>query len=286
MTPISDPVLQAAARYAPDATQAAADTLASPWTIAVVGRVGAGKTTWINGRTGGSRPVGLGGVTQAVEAIEVGDQLWLDTPGIDGLDAAIHTLGGPIASSDAVLWVIDGLQPATRTERELLAATCYPGHARAAIIARLDLVEPDQHDGVRERVRQVLDAIEPPAGGDLRKLDLHLPSALAPAPTSPRRDLARQRAIREALGALEALPPLEGRAELGRRLADAWRSRVRSAVDEVTTQLVEGASDHPTAAPRALATASVEVRDGFLSDLRDEPALAQAVARSLPESAT
>lgn len=278
----ADEVLDTAGRYAPDAAAQARAARSAPWTVAVVGRVGAGKTTLLNRWTEGTEPVGLGGVTLVPTERSAADRTWIDTPGIDGLDRAITQLGPVLARADAVLWVVDGLQPATRTERELLRTICSPGQPLAAVVSRLDLVETDQREGIRERVRTVLDHATAPAGGDLRTWTADPPAPVAPAPTSPRREHARQLAVRAALTALEALPPLEGRAALGRRLADRWRTEVKGVIDRVVHDLNEGALAVDRSVQQRLRREALAAHERFLAQLRDEPALEQALSEGAP----
>lgn len=274
-------MLETAAKYAPEAVDLAQQVLDDSWRIAVVGRVGVGKTTVVNRLTGTDRPVGLGGVTTRVESVEWGHGLVVDTPGIDGLDTAITILGGPLAEADAVVWIVDGLQPATRTEREALATLCLEGLERIAIVGRLDLVDPTEHEAIRDRVRQVLDADELPAGGDLRTMDLDVESVL-PRETSARRDLVRRRAATAALAALDAMPPLEGRAEVGKRLAEHWREHVRALVERVADAVSPRAAERPAVALRELATEATGARDAFVETLGDWPELEVALERRPP----
>ena len=88
-----------------------------PAQVVVVGRVGVGKTTLINRWTGENHAVGLGGVTQMTQTVATPSWHWLDTPGIDNPDRALSLLGPLVDRSDALVWVVDGLQPATHTAR-------------------------------------------------------------------------------------------------------------------------------------------------------------------------
>ena len=175
-----------------------------------------------------------------------------------------------------ILWVVDGLQPATRTEREVLEAVCLEGQARIAIVSRLDLVDPDEREAILERVRQVLDSDSVPQGGDLRSFEPDL-TAVLPGETSARRDLARTYAARTALAALEALPPLESRAEVGARLAKTWREHVKAVADRVADAVSPRAAERPAVAIREFATEATASIDPFLAGLADWPELTEAM---------
>lgn len=265
--------LDLAAPYAPDTVARAREVLASPWRVAVVGRVGVGKTTWLNRLTGGSRATGLRGTTLAAEEVVHDGVVWVDTPGIDAEDHAIAALAGVVGDSDAVLWIVDGLQPATATERRVLETVTLAGQPRAALVARLDLVDKAERDAVLERVRSAWELPTAPWGGDLRRAKPRVPDAIAPAATSPRRQQALARGVLAAVDAVRAMPPAEDRTALTRRLADDLRARVRDAVARV----------NPTMrAAEALHHELDRLREDVLTAWGADPNLAPAVARGLP----
>lgn len=133
-----------------DTTDAPRPTL--PRRIAVIGRTSAGKTTLVNRLTGRHLRTGLGGVTRDVVALADDDHVWIDTPGIDGRDRALVTLGPVLDDAHGVLWVVDGLQPLTRTERDVVALLVPPGTPLAIVVSRADVVADDLA-AVLDRVR-------------------------------------------------------------------------------------------------------------------------------------
>ncbi len=119
------------------------------------GRVGVGKTTLINGIA--ATPVGavgLGGTTRDTIPYSIGPADWIDTPGCDAADAALEVLVPASESTDGLIWVTDGLQPMTATERQILAHfppaglvisrwDCIPEPERAAVLARVRTLQPE-----------------------------------------------------------------------------------------------------------------------------------------------
>jgi hypothetical protein len=106
--------------------------LDEPVRALVVGRRGAGKSSLVTWWTGKPRPVGLGGVTRTAEEVVGGGWVLVDTPGFEGTDdAVIHVL--PLAErAEVVVWVTDGLQAWTSTERAVHAALAAPRPAGVA----------------------------------------------------------------------------------------------------------------------------------------------------------
>lgn len=120
----------------------------------VVGRVGAGKTSLVR-RLGGQGPVGLGGVTKAVAEWPAGERLLIDTVGIDDPDRAIDALGPLADHADEVLWVVDGLQPVTASERVVMPHLVERGAALHALVSRGDLIEAAEHGEITDRARRL-----------------------------------------------------------------------------------------------------------------------------------
>jgi len=198
----------------------AAAQLESPARWVVVGRVGAGKTTLVNAWTQATDPTGLGGVTKRNVCRPVGDaELW-DTRGIDDPDAAIVQLGGLLADADGIVWVVDGLQPLTASERHVVAALVDGSTARHVVISRADLLEPTDADAVARRVQQLTDTR--PAVSDLRRAPPPCPE-LAPG---RHRAAAARRALDEVRTALAAGGGAPTLADLRLRFRDAIRAAV------------------------------------------------------------
>ncbi|MCB9673794.1 MAG: 50S ribosome-binding GTPase [Alphaproteobacteria bacterium] len=177
----------------PDELVAWRDGRETRWLL--VGRTSCGKTSLRNALLGRSDPVGLGGVTRAFDRAARGRDVWIDTPGIDGRDTAIDTLGPGFDEADVVVWVVDGLQPLTRTERDVVELLLPKGTPLACVVSKADLLE-DEVDAVLERVRTNTLHLEPYRieAGDLRT---YAPD-LSGHPRSPR----QKRALAEALDAV------------------------------------------------------------------------------------
>lgn len=251
--------------------------LAAPRTVAVVGRTSAGKTTLINRQTGrlarsSPLPTGLGGVTREVVALPEGPLLWHDTPGIDDPDSAVLELGPVLERTDGVVWVVDALQPMTASERATLSALLRQGTSLWVVVARLDLVEPEERGSVLERAR-VLAAPYAPlqvVGGDNRRdsaLALSL-SGMAPGPWRRDQIRAELSSLREALG---KLPPVTH----PDRLRERFRAAVREIVQEVGARIDRGGIAHEAEALGALHQRADEV-------LRELHAMTQGQGPALP----
>lgn len=125
-----------------------------PRVVVLLGRTGAGKTTLLNRLAGTALPTGLGGVTRSIQPVNDGSMLWVDTPGIDDPDRAIDQLSGPLDQAHGAIWVVDGLQPVTHTERTVVELAVPPGLPVQVVVSRADLF-PDEHAAVRRRVVEV-----------------------------------------------------------------------------------------------------------------------------------
>ncbi|MCB9668771.1 MAG: 50S ribosome-binding GTPase [Alphaproteobacteria bacterium] len=185
-------------------------TLALPRRVAVVGRTSAGKTSLINRLTGGARRTGLGGVTRGPEEIPDGDHTWIDTPGIDSRERALEQLGPVLDAAHAVIWVVDGLQPVTRTERDVLELLVLPGQPVDVVVSRADLLDPDELTSVLARTRAHTALVGPSTvtSADLRSQATSLDVLRHTRLTGPERD-ARRVALLGLRPALVAARPLD-----------------------------------------------------------------------------
>lgn len=240
-----------------------------PRVVAVLGRVGVGKTTLINRVAGVQRPTGLGGVTRQVATVPAGDVLWIDTPGIDDPDRAIDRLADVGDRAHGIVWVIDGLQPATHTERSVIDVVVPEGVEVRVLVGRGDLLG-EEADAVRHRVERL-------TGRPATVLDLRhdaLPPLDGWGPT-----LAEQQRLEgarmQALRALEALP------------APVQPDHLRQALD--LRPRVKALLDRLAARQLSFPDLMQAYRDGFATLAHDlvvrlaaDPALAPYVAR-LPE---
>lgn len=211
---------------------AAGDRVAEPNRIVVFGRVSAGKSRLVGRLSGTDQPTGVGGVTRTEREVPSDGVVWVDTPGIDDPDHAVIGLGPTLERADGAVWVTDGLQPMTSSEREVAAAVVPDGLPVWVVVSKLDLVDPDEHGAVIDRVR-VLAA--PFAPRDVRGLDLRAGPIEAsdgigrlwnPGPK-------RAGAVRALVGRVRAQvvavpPPLRPQ-----EVAAAWRDGVRRIVREV-----------------------------------------------------
>lgn len=228
--------------------------LEAPWRTAVVGRTSSGKTSFVNRRTGTSRPIGLGGVTGAVEEIPFDDGIAIDTPGIDDPDEALMVLEPVIDGADAVVWVVDGLQPMTASERAVVASCLPEGIPLWVVITKLDLVDPIERDSILERARALAAPHRPLAvqAFDLRKGSFDAVSLASvgrvPLPGPRRTGWIRDHAAR-ARAAVATLPPAPHPDEI----RDRWREEVRAAVRAIEVRIASGAIAHQTDAVAALA---------------------------------
>ena len=230
--------------------------LLQPWRVAIVGRVAAGKSTLLNAIVGDTvQLAGLGGITRAIAEIPHENTVLIDTPGIDDADQAVILLQPLMERVDAVLWVVDGLQPATASERDVLSHTLLADTPLAVVVSKRDLIDDAEVDAVVQRVRGLATAWAPAhvEAHDLRSasrspatVDLgHLV-----APTLPgRRRLARVAeavsAVRAALAPQHRPPELEG-------LLHAWTAAVRGAVASVEREIEQGRIQHKAEALAAL----------------------------------
>ncbi|MCB9687567.1 MAG: 50S ribosome-binding GTPase [Alphaproteobacteria bacterium] len=233
--------------------------LAEPWTVAVVGRVGVGKSTLVSAWSGLPRPIGLGGVTRALEIVETEGMRLLDTPGIDDADAALLGLERVVADADGVVWVTDGLQPWTATERDLASLILVPGRPLWIVVSRVDIVPPDEVPAVLERVTTLSRPLRPRAvvPVDLRSALREGRGAprLEPPIPGPRRVAAVREAVRQVRAQLDERPAPSSPEEI----AGIWAAEVRDAIREIELGVLSGAIAHPTEALAALGGRAQEV---------------------------
>ena len=226
--------------------------LARPWTVAVVGRVAAGKSSLVNalaGRTG--QRTGLGGVTTELRRETVGASVLLDTPGIDEPEVAVQVLEAALPEADAVVWVVDGLQPLPESERTAVERVLPAGMPLHVVVSRADLLDPSEVGPVLDRVRDLTRGLHPTSVrvAALRSGDpALLGGILAPALPGPRRGPAVRAAVDTVRRALDALPRAPDETS---RIA-AWRAAVLDVVRAVERDIDDGAIADKTEALDAL----------------------------------
>jgi small GTP-binding protein len=250
---------------------------ATPWRVVVVGRVGVGKSTLIARWLDEDIACGLGGVTFATTTYRDRDGTEvIDTPGIDAEDAARAELGPLLDDTDVVVWIIDGLTPATASERAIvLGAAASVLHV---VISRIDLIDSSERDAVIERVRTVCgDRPASLRAVDVRTADLR--ELLVPA-RSTRRVNHALRAVTEAQAAISALPAPPSRDQLLEVARRSWRRAVRDIEDVLHDEVMRGLTDDRDRAVRRLGLLAPHARKRFLDEW---PVLFPAIASSLPE---
>lgn len=243
-----------------------------PVTIAVVGRVASGKSTLVSWLSGTPRPTGLGGVTRTLDHVPAKGTVLLDTPGIDDPDAALLGLDGVLAAVDAAIWVVDGLQPLTASERDVLSATLPAGTPLWIVVSKADLLDPDEVPLVLARVRDLASSYQPLA---IRALDLRSAGRLGADPaglgvvsvTSPRRAARVRAAVDAVRRALEAVPAPAGPDEL----RATWRGAVRSVVEVVEAGIAAGEIPDRVLALQALAERAPDAVAAVRSGLAPAP---------------
>lgn len=237
----------------------------------VVGRRGAGKSRLVNRLTGADAAIGLGGVTTEVRACAGEGLVLTDTPGLEHeLDGA-DLVEDALPSVDGLLWVVDGLQPLTSLERAVMRGAVPDAVPVVAVVSRLDLVDPAEHDAIFHRVRSLL------AG---RFLVAARPASELPA---LRRDLSRIHALQSpfrratlrpplldlqaALGHLsDALGPAPG--DLAHEAALDWRARVDDAHQTVAARVRDATLVFRDEALQALHTRLLSAADAVRKSLR------------------
>jgi len=247
----------------------------APWRVAVVGRISTGKSTLVNLLTGReTRPTGLGGVTDEIAVERAGEVEVLDTPGIDDESRALAVLQPLLETVDVVIWVIDGLQPLTATERRVFDACLVDGTPLHILVSRLDLTEEAEVDSVLQRVR-TLTARHAPL--TVRRADLRHcqepPVGLLDRVRSPRRHRALLDALDALTAALEALPEAPDLPQIRARIRGQWASTVRRAAEDIEATIDSGDIDHKEQAVRALSKISSAAVRSFEEQLSLDPAV-------------
>ena len=211
---------------------AIASATASPWRVAVLGRIGVGKSRRINEAMGRKvAPEGLGGTTQITSIYALKDKEWVDTVGVDGVNEAIARLAPLTDDVDAIAWVTDGLQPLTRSERTVLDAL-WNGQAVYLLTSRLDLVDKAERDAVRDRVSTLSAPWNAEVIAEL--------GDISPNTRSPRRWNPLAKALSSFLKRLRIPPTAEDFVEL----RQWWRLSAAEAGS--ITELADQLCDHPT----------------------------------------
>jgi len=229
--------------------------LDAPWRIAVVGRVAAGKTTWLNRVSGGDGATGLGGVTRMPREVVGDGWVYVDTPGIDGPDQAIVGLEPVVQAADAVVWIVDGLQPLTASEREVVAVVL--GELRlAVVVTKEDLIEEGERESVLARVRDLTAELAPvgPIFVSARSLEVVVPPG-PPPHLSPR----RRSVLRDAIAAMRSAlpePPADRTA-----MESAWAEAVREQARTIEAEIERDAIRDVGGAMRALTESADSVRE-------------------------
>jgi hypothetical protein len=224
--------------------------------ILVVGRRGSGKSSLIRWLTGVPLPIGLGGTTRETAVVDGVGERFVDTPGVDDPDEAVLRIAPLAESADAVIWVTDGLQPWTATERALALQLEDPALPVVRVISRADLVDDSEHAETVARLRAL--STSPVWWADLRRLARDggpRPELLTFPHPGPR----RRGHIRAALAAasVPVVPTPEG---VRRR----FRSLARDALAAVADRVANGGLRSRTAVERALLVA----HESVLAELR------------------
>ena len=247
-----------------------------PWKVAVVGRLSTGKSTLVNLLVGATvRKTGLGGVTREVSSERAGEIVVIDTPGIDDENSALGFLQPLLETVDTVIWLVDGLQPLTASERRVLESSLLDNAPVHILISRLDLTDDEETTRVLERVAK-LTALHAPLS--IRRADLrHLkaaPEGLLDRHPSPR----RVQPVLDALDTLEAeldeLPDAPDLLQIRTRLRGLWSHAVRKAVEVVEQAIDDRIVDHKEQAVQALVEGGLTTIAGFEEQLAMDLAIA------------
>ena len=239
------------------ALRGAAEGLATPAKWVVLGRVGAGKTTLVNRWALAHAPTGLGGITQVSVPHPVGEAILWDTPGIDDPDAAIVGLGDLLDGADGIVWVVDGLQPLTASERRVVAELVDDDTPRIVIVSRGDLLDPEDAAGVAARVHAL-------AGVKAQVADLrHAVPTKPPLPVAPR----RQQNARAAVDAIRAAVESQWFVPTLAALRLRYRKAIRDAVDRIEHRIDAGQLRDKGEALAALGREVSGVVDTTVADL-------------------
>lgn len=277
-SPAVHDALESASRYAPVPVSAVRALMHTPWRVAVIGRTGVGKTTLINQIAGSAHRTGLGGVTQSAVDVPVDGFVLVDTAGIDGRARAIDRLAPVVDACDAVLWVVDGLQPATRTERDVIATVCWPDQPIAAVVSRVDLIDPAERGAILARVARATKDVAPQAA-DLRSWTDGLPDRVRPRADRPRIRRALIAALAQATAVLESTPEPPNRAGHREALRSAWREAVQGCVRQVLLRTGPGDVEDDVGAVRMLKRGAAQAHEAVLQIVLADPARSEAHTR-------
>ncbi|MCO4744657.1 MAG: 50S ribosome-binding GTPase [Proteobacteria bacterium] len=264
----------------PDALASALDTMGddaeslraawtAPYTVAIVGMTGVGKTTLANRLTEQAAPTGLGGVTRGVQPLYGSRCVVLDTEGIDDTRIARAILAAPLQRADAVIWVLDGRAPSTASERQVVTEL-LPEHTPVhVIVGRADLLEPEERDAVLARVHRLHAGAASIIALDLRTDPI--PDALTSTelPSSPR--IAQMHDALER--AIAALPGPPDSTAFLHDLRRAWRSTAHSVRDAVLADVKSGTLADATTALATVQRAAHRARTHVGHALEHDPFL-------------
>lgn len=260
-----------------------------PWRVAIVGRVGVGKSTLLN-LLAGERVArtGLGGITREAMPAEVRGAVVVDTVGIDDEAGALAALQPLLEEVDAVLWLVDGLQPLTATERRVVEASLVPGMPLDVVISKLDLADDADPPRVLERVRALTEPLRPRSVQrlDLRALtpdDPRLDALVQPDPApSPRRVRPLLQALDQLQAELDAQPTPPDRPTLLRQLRERWSAHVRAVERDIDALIEAGSVDNKVLAVDRLARLAGERQERFVVEMAADPTLARYALPELP----
>ena len=212
-----------------------------PVHLLVVGRRSVGRSSLLNAWAGRRvADTGLGGVTTEPLTVEGPGVVLTELPGLEDVRDAAR-LARHVDRADAVVWVVDGLQPGTGVERAVLEAAVPRGMALHVVVSRLDLVDPEEHDPILERIRRLAAPWEPRSvrGEDPRRAAVGLVARVWPE-RSPRRRAALATGVEAVAAALAHLQPPEDPEVVAEEAAGIWRSRVDVAWREAAREAREG----------------------------------------------
>jgi hypothetical protein len=177
-------------------------------------------------------------VTREVQEVEARGLRFVDTPGFDAEHEAEAALGPWLDGWDGVVWVTDGLQPWTATERRVAAAVLPSDLPLWVVVSKADLLPPEEVAAVVDRVRvltggQRARAIVP---ADLRSARRGAggPPPIEPPSPGPRRSARIRAGVARVRAALAAAPAAVDPEEV----QDRWRSGVRAAVGQAESAVL------------------------------------------------
>jgi hypothetical protein len=228
------PVVQAAsARVEVGLGRAFADLDALPLVFVVAGRIGTGKSAWINRvLAGAGAPTGLGGRTRERRLYQGSGLAFWDLPGRDGESLEPETWPSEV---DGVVWVTDALQPWGAEERRAAREVQLPTWV---VLGRLDLVDPEERGEVVARVRNLAPMARAVEASDAPDWAVKLRSLRGLE--SPRRRASLRHALALTGQALEHLPLAPDPAEIVSERAERARAQVERARRSVEARIRSG----------------------------------------------